>query len=161
MNEENIKQLLEKYWQCNTTPEEEQLLQEFFSGESISKELLPYKSLFVWKAIQQEKKADKKLMKLPEKTVFRHFYPVLRIAAVILVIFTLAIGVNTHYQQEKFMNKVFSDTFTNPEDAVKETGEVLAKVSSLLQLVPERIIPANVLDSLELSEQDITNDSLK
>jgi len=161
MNEENIKQLLEKYWQCNTTPEEEQLLQEFFSGESISEELLPYKSLFVWKAIQQDKKADKKLMKLPEKTVFRHFYPVLRIAAVILVIFTLAIGVNTHYQQEKFMNKVFSDTFTNPEDAVKETGEVLAKVSSLLQLVPERIIPANVLDSLELSEQDITNDSLK
>jgi len=161
MNEENIKQLLEKYWQCNTTPEEEQLLQEFFYGESISEELLPYKSLFVWKAIQQDKKADKKLMKLPEKTVFRHFYPVLRIAAVILVIFTLAIGVNTHYQQEKFMNKVFSDTFTNPEDAVKETGEVLAKVSSLLQLVPERIIPANVLDSLELSEQDITNDSLK
>lgn len=51
MNE--IKRLLEKYWLAETTLEEEKVLADYFKGEDVDAELLPYAAFFEY--IDEEK----------------------------------------------------------------------------------------------------------
>ena len=46
MDYKYITQLLERYWNCTTSLEEEQILKAFFSQDDIPAELLKYKPLF-------------------------------------------------------------------------------------------------------------------
>ncbi len=41
-----IEQLLERYWACETSIEEERILQAFFAQEKLPQHLAPYKALF-------------------------------------------------------------------------------------------------------------------
>jgi hypothetical protein len=160
MEHEQVRQLLERYWQCKTSIEEEKLLQAFFSGKEIPEAFAVYKPLFAWRGKQKSERASKKFIFTQRKSLWDNFYPALKIAASVLIMIVLGISAYTRYHQEKFMDKVFSETFTNPEDAVKETGEVVAKVSSLLQLIPEKIVPVEESDSMDSRELKI-NDSLE
>lgn len=54
MDSKYIEQLLERYWQCETSLEEEAELRAFFSGSDVPKHLLRYKDLFVYQQLQQE-----------------------------------------------------------------------------------------------------------
>mgnify|MGYP004420926365 CR=1 FL=1 len=47
-----IKQLLERYWACETTVEEESILKAFFSQKSVPAELAKYQALFVYEATE-------------------------------------------------------------------------------------------------------------
>lgn len=47
MDYSRIKILLEKYWECATTIEEERELRHFFSAELLPPELSPYKAWFL------------------------------------------------------------------------------------------------------------------
>ena len=49
-----IEQLLERYWQCETSLEEEAQLRAFFNGSDFPEHLLRYKDLFVYQQLQQE-----------------------------------------------------------------------------------------------------------
>ena len=57
MDYKYINQLLERYWQCETTLEEEQILRSFFSQLNVPRELERYRSLFVYE--QTEPKTDR------------------------------------------------------------------------------------------------------
>lgn len=46
MDYKYIEQLIERYWECETTLLEEHILQSFFSGEDIPRHLLCYKQVF-------------------------------------------------------------------------------------------------------------------
>ena len=48
MDSKYIEQLLERYWQCETSLEDEAELRAFFSGSDVPKHLLRYKDLFVY-----------------------------------------------------------------------------------------------------------------
>ena len=54
MDYKYIEQLLERYWQCLTSVEEEQILCHFFSQEEVPAHLQRYAPLFA--CLQQEKK---------------------------------------------------------------------------------------------------------
>ena len=56
MDYKYIEQLLERYWNCETSLEEEDILRTFFSQKDIPAELLPYQALFAYG--QTEKKAN-------------------------------------------------------------------------------------------------------
>lgn len=47
MEYQRIHQLLDKYWECATSVEEERELRDFFTSGPIPSELLPYKAWFV------------------------------------------------------------------------------------------------------------------
>ena len=47
MDYKYIEQLLERYWECQTTLEEEAILRTFFRQEDVPASLLPYRQLFV------------------------------------------------------------------------------------------------------------------
>lgn len=48
MDYKYIEQLLERYWNCETSPEEEEILRAFFSQSDVPVHLLKYKPLFVY-----------------------------------------------------------------------------------------------------------------
>ena len=54
MNYQYIEQLLERYWQCETTVEEEKILRTFFSQKDVPAALLPYKDLFTYEQQERE-----------------------------------------------------------------------------------------------------------
>ena len=53
MDYKYIEQLLERYWQCETSLQEESILRSFFSQEEVPAELQQYKALFTYE-IQKE-----------------------------------------------------------------------------------------------------------
>ena len=55
MDYKYIEQLLERYWQCETTPEEENVLRAFFAQPDVPANLARYKALFVY---EQQQAAD-------------------------------------------------------------------------------------------------------
>jgi hypothetical protein len=155
MKEDEIKNLLERYWQCETSPEEERELRALFSDENLSEELKIYQPLFLGTRQLSEIKADKELKSKLNPSRKIQFYPALKIAASILVVVTIGIGAYTHYQQGKQINKSYSDTYTDPEEAVQKTEQVIAKVSSVLQMIQEDNIQKELLDSLQVKEVEI------
>lgn len=134
MNSKSVIQLLEKYWNCETSPEEERMLRVFFSGENVPADLQKYRSLFVWKNKQRKVKSEKNLLGNLKKPLVFRLYPILKSAAAVLLILTISISIYTHYQQEKMLDRIFSETYSNPEDALMETKKVIVKVSSVLDL---------------------------
>lgn len=54
MDSNYIEQLLERYWRCETSLEEEARLRAFFSEGNVPGHLLRYKDLFVYQQLQQE-----------------------------------------------------------------------------------------------------------
>ena len=161
MKEEKIKQLLECYWQCETSLEEEQLLRTFFSGDNIPEDLKIYQSLFRHTNTLSGIKASKELKSKINKPLKIQFYPILKIAASILIVLTIGIGLHTHYQQESQMDRAFSDTYDNPEEAVRQTENVVAKVSSILQLMQEQKRQNEILDSLEIESDNVSNQEME
>ena len=51
MDSKYIEQLLERYWQCETSLEDEAELRAFLSGSDVPKHLLRYKDLFVYQQL--------------------------------------------------------------------------------------------------------------
>ncbi len=103
MDYKYINQLLERYWDCQTTLEEEAILRSFFSQDDIPASLLPYRSLFVYERSEVASDTlgddfDKKMLSLvgDEKPVkarrvsfAQRMQPLFRAAAIVAIILTL------------------------------------------------------------------------
>ena len=99
MDYKYIEQLLERYWQCETTLQEETILRTFFSQEDVPASLQQYKALF---NLQQEKETlgddfDARMLEMvgieePKAKVISltsRLMPLFRAAAIVAIILTL------------------------------------------------------------------------
>ena len=48
MNAQQIEQLLQRYWDAETTVDEERQLRQFFNANDVPQHLMRYKDLFVY-----------------------------------------------------------------------------------------------------------------
>ena len=103
MDYKYIEQLLERYWNCETSLEEEQILRSFFSQKDVPAALLKYKDLFCYE--QSEPKADvlgddfdarviaavneQASVKAREISLRQRMMPLFKAAAVVAIILTL------------------------------------------------------------------------
>ena len=85
MDSNYIEQLLERYWQCDTSQEEEAQLRSFFNNEDVPAHLLRYKDLFVY----QELQVEVPVVKARRMTLSSRFMPLFKAAAVIALMFSL------------------------------------------------------------------------
>ena len=104
MDYKYIHQLLERYWKCETTIEEEQILRTFFSQGEVPVELLPYRSLFVYEKEQHDLQLgvdfDERVMAEINKTTVKarkvsfasSMKPFYKAVAVVAVFLTLGIA---------------------------------------------------------------------
>ncbi|HJC92626.1 MAG TPA: hypothetical protein H9752_00110 [Candidatus Phocaeicola excrementigallinarum] len=107
MDYKYIEQLLERYWNCETSAEEEQILRIFFQQKEVPAYLRRYQSLFIY----QEKAGNMKLgndfeerilneierpvVKARHLSLYTRFQPLFKAAAVILLLLTIG-GVVQH-----------------------------------------------------------------
>jgi len=103
MDYKYIEQLLEHYWQCETSLEEEKILRAFFSQKDIPAELLKYRELFAYQATECKEDVlgddfDEKILEMIDepKTVkareikmTNRLMPLFKAAAVIAIFLTL------------------------------------------------------------------------
>lgn len=101
MDSNYIEQLLERYWQCETSQEEEAQLRSFFNSEDVPAHLLRYKDLFVYQEFLRQdglgEDFDQKVLaqvevpvvKARRMTLVSRFMPLAKAAAVIALMFSL------------------------------------------------------------------------
>ena len=103
MDYKYIEQLLERYWLCETSLEEEQILRTFFSQENVPVSLLPYKDLFTYEQTDVETTQlgddfDRKMLEMvgegaPVKartiSLTQRLKPLFKAAAIVAIILTL------------------------------------------------------------------------
>lgn len=101
MDSKYIEQLLERYWQCETSLEDEARLRAFFSGNDVPEHLLRYKDLFVYQQFLQEEhlsedfdarvlaEVEVPVVKARRLTLTARFMPLFKAAAVVVVVLSL------------------------------------------------------------------------
>lgn len=101
MDSEYIEQLLERYWKCETSLEEEGQLRIFFNGSNVPEHLLRYKDLFVYQQFQQQEhlgedfdarvlaEVEAPVVKAKRLTLAARFMPLFKAAAVVAVVLSL------------------------------------------------------------------------
>ena len=103
MDYKYIEQLMERYWNAETTLEEESILRSFFRQENIPAEMEPLRALFADEASSQQLGNDfdarmlemvreeeaPKVVKAREISITRRMMPLFKAAAVIAIILTI------------------------------------------------------------------------
>ena len=97
MDYKYIEQLLERYWECKTTLQEEEILRAFFSQEDVPAELLQYQALFAYE-LQKEaplgEDFDHRVMQKIQPTaktvsLTSRLMPLFKAAAIVAIVLTL------------------------------------------------------------------------
>ena len=112
MDYKYISQLLERYWRCETTLEEEQILRSFFSQLCVPEELAKYRPLFVYEHTEPKTDRlgddfDERLLAMTEEPAEVHaqrvrlgqrFAPLFKAAAMVAIVLTLSQAAQLSFQ---------------------------------------------------------------
>lgn len=151
-----IEQLLERYWQCETSLEEEAELRAFFNGSNVPRHLLRYKDLFVYQQLRQEEhlgedfdarvlaQIEVPVVKAKRLTLAARLMPLFKAAAVVAVVLSLG-----NVMQHSF----FADV---KEVAAADTiGKQISAPSVALSVEKAATREKQLLDSLRRVEKEI------
>lgn len=165
MDYKYIEQLLERYWQCETSLEEEAILRAFFAQKDVPAHLQRYKALFAGiKSIQEARLGedfDKKILaKINEgepvkarKITFSHrLMPLYKAAASIAIILTLGNAVQTAFTSKDTEDHGYN--YENYQDSYKDPSVAYDQVSNALQMVSQGLSEVSDEDSLAQSTKN-------
>lgn len=157
MDYKYIEQLLERYWECETTLEEEQILRTFFRQVELPAHMERYRSLFAYQ--ERESKLslsedfdqrvlaalDAPVVKAKHVTLWTRFMPVFKAAAMIILLLTVGnLAKQTIYTSEAEQVAILPDTI---EEKVIDV-QVAYQQDSLKGNVQE-LLPTAVKDSIQ------------
>ena len=114
MDYKYIEQLMERYWRCETSLQEEEILRTFFSQENVPAELLSYKDLFIYEQDQKtddvlDGNFDQKILGRIEEdepvkahtiTMQQRLMPLFKAAAIVAIVLTLTNAVQNALNQK-------------------------------------------------------------
>ncbi|MGM9693551.1 MAG: hypothetical protein ACI3YC_00895 [Alloprevotella sp.] len=154
MDYKYIEQLLERYWNCETSLEEEQILRTFFTQKEVPAHLARYRELFIYENAQQDvslgKDFDEKLLaaagienetgkedlrrtKAGRFTIAHRLRPLYRAAAAVAIITLLGTATQHSLQMEENRNNggwdynsaAYKDSYQDPQKAYEMGMEAL------------------------------------
>lgn len=160
MDYKYIEQLVEHYFQCETTLQEEQILRTFFAQDEdkVPEALRQYRSLFA--ALNAKEQLaddfDERILALTEgapkvkaRTVSlaERMRPLLRAAAVVAIVLALgqAMNLSTSSSSSQQSDEI---NYANYKDTYDDPGMACDQVEDALQLMSEGFIQASKGDSL-------------
>ena len=143
MDYKYIEQLLERYWLCETSLEEEQILRTFFSQENVPVSLLPYKDLFTYEQTDVEETQlgddfDRRMLDMvgeaaPVKartiSIAQRLKPLFKAAAIVAIILTLGNAMQVAMQPAEAPDIAG----TNGYDEVTQEGVSVAIADTMRQ----------------------------
>lgn len=151
MKTNEVKTLLQRYFDAETSADEERLLEAYFRENSVEKELEPYQALFNGMgelgSEPREEALETEIMhyileqeSTPQKKSRRLWYNLSGIAASLLIV----LGGVLFYQQRQHP---FHDSFSDPEIAVAYAQETLQFISSKYNKGLAQLTPITKLES--------------
>ena len=128
-----VEQLLEKYFQGETTIAEEKQLKAYFSSNDVASHLAKYQALFGYFETQKGTQFEQKLPLQPRKQSTVKW---IGIAASFVVLFGLA----TFYFYPSEPKSEDLGTYDNPEEAFAATQKALLMVSEQVNIGMESVV---------------------
>lgn len=138
MDLHEVEQLLERYWQCETSVEDEQRLRDFFAAGNIPSSLKGPSDLFLFLSAEKGKTlalnfegtVTKKLKERREGKVIHmlSYGNMARIAAGIVVVVAATFLIRQEIR--KSYPKELQDTYSDPQIAFEETKRALQMISN-------------------------------
>lgn len=152
MDYKYIEQLLARYWDCETSPQEEDILKAFFSQEQVPAELARYKSLFVYEQQQANlhlnddfdqkvlaaigqtvAPCDSKVVKAEHITLVRRLRPLYRAAAAVAIVTLLGTAAQHSFNGNQNANSAgwdynqsaYKDSYQDPQKAYEASMKTL------------------------------------
>lgn len=131
MDSKQIEQLLEKYWNCETSLEEEQQLRNYFRGDDIPAQWKEASEVFRYFDQQKGRSVsgafDEEVLKKikPRGKMATLSFNALRIAAGLLVV----VAATYFVRQELKKSYKAEDTYSDPKVAFEETKKALMMIS--------------------------------
>ncbi|MBS1542839.1 MAG: hypothetical protein JST14_04355 [Bacteroidetes bacterium] len=160
MDSERINQLLEKYWNCETSLEEEKELKEFFQQPDVPANMLETAALFRFfekersRTVQEnfERDVTKRLHKRPAgRMISMNFQGIARIAAGIAVVVVATYFIRQEIRKQ--YPKEMQDTYTDPQMAFEETKKALMLISNSFGKAKKEAEKVNLLNEAEKKVQ--------
>ena len=158
MDSNKIDELLNKYWNCETSLEEEQQLREYFRGNQIPEQWKETATLFRYfdghkKKTLNDSAFDAALMKkinTPPSNkgkVVKIFYNTLRIAAGVSVLLVATFLVRNEIRESTPQEMV--DTYDDPKLALEETKKALMMISKSFGTAEEKAKKINMFNEAQ------------
>lgn len=150
MDYKYIEQLLERYWQAETTLQEESILRTFFSQPDIPEKLRKYQPLF--DCNQKEEKLgedfDARILEMigeapvaKTATITSRLMPLFKAAAIVAIILTLGNAAQAPW-----------DIWDDPRDAYAKAHEQIGDTVNVLTTIQAE----NVADTLQVPAKEKT-----
>lgn len=154
MDYKYIEQLLERYWECETTPEEENILHTFFSQKNVPAPLARYKDLFVYERQQGEQSlgedfdrristaiglgntslpASPRVVRAAHITLSQRLRPLYRAAAVVAIVTLAGTAAQHSFTRQSaadgqgwdYNQSAYKDSYSDPDQAYEATENIL------------------------------------
>ena len=151
MDYKYIEQLLERYWRCETSLEEECILRNFFSQKNLPADMQRYAALFAYEQSAGDEHLgtdfDQKVLSQIEPVVVKanrnslrfRLTPFYRAVAVVAVVLCLGLAAQHSFQNDTTQPGVnynyagYKDTYTDPQVALEQVSSALRTVSDSLR----------------------------
>lgn len=160
MDYKYINQLLERYWNCETSLEEEGILRAFFSQKDVPAELRQYQPLFAYQQLETKEKHldadfDNRLLTMIEEdepikvkartiTLTQRLKPLFKAAAVVAIFLTLG-----NAAQESFQTQQPSTTGMAGYNKVEKGASVALRDSAAIDTIKPVGAPAASLNVIK------------
>jgi putative pyruvate synthase len=160
MDYKYINQLLERYWNCETSLEEEGILRAFFSQKDVPAELRQYQPLFAYQQLEAKEKHlgadfDNRLLAMIEEdepikvkartiTLTQRLKPLFKAAAVVAIFLTLG-----NAAQESFQTQQPSTTGVAGYNKVEKGASVALRDSAAIDTIKPVGEPAASLNIIK------------
>ncbi|WP_430973594.1 hypothetical protein [Sunxiuqinia rutila] len=149
MELKEIKQILQKYWEGETTDQEERLLTDYFNSNNIAPELQQEQPFFAGLAELTDDKRDEALeedimnhileQEHREKTHYRWLWQTVSGIAAALMIAILAVNLTSN-------QKPWQDTYSNPDQAYAKASSTLQYVAGYYQKGMKGLEPVKTIN---------------
>jgi hypothetical protein len=166
MDSNKIEALLSKYWNCETSLEEEQQLREYFKQGNIPEQLKEAASLFRYFELQKKKSLNdvafdsqvlSKTRPAGKGVMMKVVYNSMRIAAGLLVVVMAVWFIRERVRSidaDTAATEVV-DTYDDPKIALEETKKALLMISKSFGRAKEETKKINILND---AQQEIKKD---
>lgn len=141
MEPNKIENILEKYFEGETTIAEEKELKDYFSSPNVAQHLEQYKTMFGYFSLAKEQKSTQEIPLLPKSREKKQNVAWLSIAASAVIL--LGIGTYFFVSEKNDTTAVASQTelgtYNDPEEALKATQKALALLSNNVNVGIEKV----------------------
>lgn len=164
MESQRLNELLERYWNCETTLEEEQELRAYFRRGDVPEQWKDIAALFRYFDSQQEKTITdasfdqrlKEKLKAQRGAKTRYLYNAMRIAAGVAVLVVATWFVR--HEIRKSTSQEIVDTYNDPKLAFEETKKALLMISKSFGMAEEQAKKINMFNQ---AQEEIQNENKK